>query len=82
VIKFTFYTCLFEELFPGLGLGLVDENSACDPLWVIGGDGLERRLIQIKGDVTDVVRANEREVSLSVCHRTDLGTRLPNPPTK
>jgi len=73
---------LLEQLFHRLELGLFDENPACDPLWVIGGSRLDRRLIQFKGDVADVVRANGREVSLSLCHGADRGARLPNPPTK
>ena len=36
---------LSDETFPRLGLGLVDENPARDPLSVIGGPRLERRLI-------------------------------------
>ena len=34
-----------DELFPRLGLGLVNENPARDTLSVIGGPRLERRLI-------------------------------------
>jgi len=71
-----------EGLFPRLGLVLFDENPACDPLWVIGGSRPNRRLIQFKRDVADVVRANGREVSLSLCHGADTGAHLPNPPTK
>jgi len=46
---------LSDDLFPRLGLGLVNEDPARDPLSVIGGPRLERRLIQFKGDVTNVV---------------------------
>jgi len=51
---------LSDELFPRLGPGLVDENPTRDPLSVIGGPRLERRLIQFKGDVTNVVGASGR----------------------
>ena len=73
---------LSDESFPRLDLGLVEENPARDTLSVTGGPWLERRLIQFKGDVTNVVRASGREVSHSLCHETDAGACLPNPPTK
>lgn len=71
-----------KEPFPRLGVGLVDENPARNSLWVIWGYRLERRLIQFKGDVANVVRASGREVGLSLCHGTGTDAHLPNPPTK
>lgn len=71
----------FVEPFPRLDLGLVNENPAGDRLWIVVGYRLERRLIQFKWDVTDVVRASGK-VNPSFCRGTNAGAHLPNPPTK